>query len=102
MASEDFIKTYGLNLIAGRNFSGNDHDEWNTAIANETAMKLLGFTDPEKLIGNKIYLWDSEPEIIGVIKDYHQESLKENVPPLILVFDKGITNKKLKSHEGNC
>jgi putative ABC transport system permease protein len=91
MASEDFIKTYGLNLIAGRNFSGNDHDEWNTAIANETAMKRLGFTDPEKLIGNKVYLWDSEPEIIGVIKDYHQESLKEDVPPLILVFDKGIT-----------
>lgn len=91
MASEDFITTYGLSLIAGRNFSGADKDEWNTVLVNETAMRQLGFSDPEKLLGHKIYLWDSEPEVIGVIKDYHHQSLKSNIPPLVVVFDKGIT-----------
>jgi putative ABC transport system permease protein len=54
---------------------------------NETAMKRLGITDPEKIIGQRMYLWGDTPEIIGVIKDYHQESLKQSVNPLVLVYD---------------
>lgn len=91
MTDEDFIETYGLTIKEGRNFSGNLHDEWKTVLVNETAMKLLGFTEPGKIIGKKIYLWDAEPEIIGVFKDYHQQSLKVKVDPLILVYDKGIS-----------
>jgi putative ABC transport system permease protein len=90
MCNEDFIKTYGLTLVAGENFPDNDKDEWNTAIVNETAMRNLGFSDPEKLIGRKIYLWDSEPHVIGVVKDYHHQSLQEKIPPLILVYDKTV------------
>jgi putative ABC transport system permease protein len=55
-------------------------------------MKQLGFTAPGKIIGQKIHLWSDEPEIIGVIKDYHQQSLKVKVKPLILVYDKGISD----------
>jgi putative ABC transport system permease protein len=105
MTDESFIRAYGLSLIAGRNFSGNLNDQWRKAIVNETAMKLLGFTNPEKIIGQNMYLWSDTPEIIGVIKDYHQESLKQTVKPLVLVYDTEVsdfysvkieTNKSLK------
>ncbi len=92
MTDENFIDAFGLSLIKGRNFSGDLKDQWKSVIVNETAMKLLGFTEPEKLIGRKIYLWDDEPEIIGVIKDYHQESLKQIVKPLILVYDQRVSD----------
>ncbi len=87
MTDENFISTYGLSLLKGQNFSHNLKNQWKIAIVNETAMKQLGFTDPEKLIGKKMYLWSDTPEIIGVIKDYHQESLKQMVKPLVLVYD---------------
>ncbi|MEJ7646790.1 MAG: ABC transporter permease [Chryseolinea sp.] len=92
MTDENFIRTYGLSLIDGRNFSGNLNDQWNTAIVNETAMKLLGITDPVKIIGQSMHLWSDTPQIIGVIKDYHQESLKQPVKPLVLVYDTEVTD----------
>jgi putative ABC transport system permease protein len=91
MANEDFIATYGLDVIAGRNLSGADSEEWNSVIVNETSMRLLGFNEPEKILGHKIDIWGSEPEIIGVIKDYHHQSLKSRIPPVIIILDKGIT-----------
>lgn len=92
MTDENFIPAYGLSILTGRNFSGNPQDQWNTAIVNETAMKLLGITEPEKIIGQKMHLWGDTPEIIGVIKDYHQESLKQNIKPLVLVYDTEISD----------
>jgi putative ABC transport system permease protein len=92
MTDENFIRTYGLSLIEGRNFSGNLNDQWKTAIVNETAMNLLGITDPEKIIGQSMYLWSDTPQIIGVVKDYHQESLKQPVKPLVLVYDTEVTD----------
>ncbi len=91
MANEDFLTTYGLDLIAGHNFSGADREEWNSVIVNETGMRLLGFNEPEKILGHKIDIWGSQPEVIGVIKDYHHQSLKSIIPPLVIIFDKGIT-----------
>jgi putative ABC transport system permease protein len=61
-------------------------------LVNETAMKLLGFTDPEKIVGQKIYVWDAQLEIVGVVKNFHQESLRKNVDQLIFVCDTEISN----------
>lgn len=90
--SEDYPETLGMTLIAGRTFSRDFNDHWKTALVNETAMKLLGFTDPEKIIGQKIYVWDATLEIVGVIKDFHQESLKKNVDQLIFICDTEISD----------
>ena len=90
MSDEDFTEAYGMQLITGRTFSRDFNDHWKRALVNETAMKLLGFTDPEKIIGEKIYVWDSILEVVGVVKDYHQESLKKKVDQLIFVCDKEI------------
>ena len=102
MVNEDFIETYGMKLVAGRTFSQDFNEHWKSAMVNETAMKLLGFTDPEKAIGQKIHLWDATPEIVGVLKDYHQESLKKRVDQLIFVCDREIQDYysiKIKSEK---
>jgi putative ABC transport system permease protein len=83
---EDYLSTMGMELAAGRNFSPDMPTDSNAIIINETAAKLFGFEDP---IGKKVY-GDSnfnpqsgEPlptvTIIGVVKDFHFESLRQNI-----------------------
>ena len=90
LVDENFTDAHGMQVLKGRTFSRDFNDHWKTALVNETAMKLLGFSDPEKVIGQKIYVWDETLEIVGVLKDYHQESLKKKVDQLIFVCDTGI------------
>jgi putative ABC transport system permease protein len=92
MSDEDFPETYGMQLMAGRMFSREFNDHWNAALVNETAMQLFGYNDPEKIIGQKAFLWDDTIKIVGVLKNYHQESLKSKVDQLIFICDKEISN----------
>jgi putative ABC transport system permease protein len=91
-ANEDFIETFGIEVLAGRSFSREHNDHWRTALVNETAMKLLGFTDAQDIIGQKIYVFNDELEVVGVVKDFHQESLKKKVDQLIFVCDNEISD----------
>jgi len=90
VVDEDYRNTYGLQLLTGRWFSRDFNEHWKTALVNETAMHLLGFTDPEKIIGKRIYVWDGVLQIVGVVKDYHNESLKKEVDQLIFLYDREI------------
>lgn len=81
----DFIPAIGARLAAGRNFHGGfaRSDEF---VINNTAAKLLGYKSPEEAVGQRVS-WggpDDFATVIGVIEDYHQESLKEAVSPIIL------------------
>ena len=90
----DYIKTLGLQVIAGRDFSrsmGTDKDHaW---IINETAVKNLGFGTPEKALGQTLY-WNpwgaSNPDslkigqVIGVVKDFNYKSLYDRVETAVI------------------
>ena len=91
---KNFIKTYGLSLIAGRNFSDNDklypldnRIEPIPVIMNNKAIKLLGYNNPKDAINQLIYFKlgpsDRKGEIVGVLNNYHQRSLKNEYDPLI-------------------
>ncbi len=73
-----FIETLGIGLVAGRPFSRNFSSESSKIIINEKAANVLGFTDP---VGKTIRFWGQEREIIGVVQDFHYESLYEEVRP---------------------
>ncbi|MEQ9301975.1 MAG: ABC transporter permease [Cyclobacteriaceae bacterium] len=75
----DFLETLGMELIEGRAFSKDLNSEHEKLIFNETAIRLMGITDP---IGKKVNLWGDDREIIGVAKDFHFESLHEPITPL--------------------
>lgn len=82
----DYIPTLGIELEKGRNFSRSFGGDSTAIIINETAAKITGFDDP---IGKKIYTpADNNGQnilaytIIGVVKNFHYESLRQNIGPL--------------------
>ncbi len=68
---KDFIQTYGLSLVAGRNFS---NENPNQVILNQSTAKMLGYKTEQEAIGNKLM---SNFEIVGVVKDFHERSIHE-------------------------
>jgi predicted permease len=80
----DFTKTMNINLLDGRDFrAGNPADSTNYLI-NEAAAKLMGMTNP---VGQEIQFWPGKGQIIGLMKDFHINSLHQAITPLILAFD---------------
>jgi putative ABC transport system permease protein len=86
----DFIAAYGLQIIAGRAFDKNRPADSTGLVLNESAVKQFGFASAEAAIGQKLWIETLEKtpnEIIGVIKDYHQQSLQQRYTPFILFMD---------------
>ncbi|MEZ0483005.1 ABC transporter permease [Fibrella aquatica] len=83
----EFQQTFGARLVAGRWFSvkyGADAVSGQSVVINETAARLLGYASPAAAIGQRInYRMQSTPTIIGVLKDYHQLSLRKTIDPII-------------------
>ncbi len=79
----DYIDTYQLSILKGRSFSREYGSDEQSVLFNESAIRLMGFGKPEDAIGESIYFWGNNYKIIGVLKNYHQESLKENFDALI-------------------
>jgi putative ABC transport system permease protein len=79
----DFFKTMDLQLVAGRNFSrANPADITGSMIVNEELVKEYGWKDP---IGKRLP-GKYEQQVIGVVKDFHFESLHNKIQPLALVI----------------
>jgi putative ABC transport system permease protein len=79
----DFIKIYGMKVIAGRAFSKDyGTDSTKAIVINEATVKNLGYASPNDAIGKKFSQWGREGKIIGVVKDFHYRSLQQNVEPL--------------------
>ena len=80
----DYIKTYGLKLIAGRPFSKDFGSDKHSVIFNKKGIEQLGFNKPEEALGKKIDFWGDQYTIEGVTENFHQQSLREAYEPLIL------------------
>lgn len=82
---ENFLDNYGLKIVAGRQFRENfasDAAQQNI-ILNETAARIIGFETPEAAIGQKVTYSDGDLTVVGVMKDYHQESLRNDYDPIV-------------------
>jgi putative ABC transport system permease protein len=82
---EDFIETFDLIVNGGRNFSQSFKDEEKSVLLNEAALRMIGYTEPEKVTGEQILVYGDTLSVVGVIKDYHHQSLKNKVEPLIFI-----------------
>ncbi len=81
--SANYLDFYQINLLSGRNFSeDNVNDYHSSVIVNEKLANILGFTS-EEAVSQQIE-FDGTKDIIGVISDFHQESLKKETAPLLL------------------
>ncbi len=81
-----YLETFGIKLVRGRNFSPDIESDKEAKIINETAFKSLGWTDlKDRRL--KIGGGGKEVQVIGVVEDYHYQSLKRAVQPVILHYN---------------
>lgn len=85
---QDYFKTMGLEIDKGRNFSREFGSDSTGIIINETTAKLSGHANP---VGQKIYTLDDNQQvisynIIGVVKNFHYETLRNNIGPLCFIL----------------
>ena len=90
MIDFDYIHTYGLELVAGRDFDRSRPTDSIALILNQAAVTQFGFESDEAAIDERIILEvtpDKRNHIIGVVKNYHQQSLRKDYTPIILFMD---------------
>jgi putative ABC transport system permease protein len=86
-ADYDFIPTYGVHMAAGRNFSRDYGTDTSNFIINEAAVKAIGWKSPQEAVGKNFrYGFMDNGHIIGVMSDFHFESLHQTIAPLILIM----------------
>jgi len=79
----DFFRTFEMSLSAGRNLSDEMGTDTSAVIINEAAAQALGWQDP---LGKEIRVLESpyRARVVGVVKDFHFQSLHEKIAPLVL------------------
>ncbi len=78
----NFLDLYGIKLLAGLKPL---NDSINEYVVNETCMELLGFKNPQDIIGQTVKVDDKNIPIVGVMKDFNQRSLRSKIDPLAFV-----------------
>jgi putative ABC transport system permease protein len=82
----DFIPTYEIQMAAGRNFSRDFGTDSSSFIINESAVKALGWKSAQYAIGRDFKYGGTRGHIVGVIKDFHFESMHQSIVPIILLI----------------
>lgn len=78
----DFLSTMKMEVIEGRDFM---NDDANAMVINQAAMKKFGWTSFE---GKQIKFWGKQYQVVGVVNDFHNESLKNEIRPSGIAIDK--------------
>lgn len=78
----DYVPTFELAIVAGRNFSREFGTDRQGALINEATAKVLEFNDPEEAINQLVQLGGDTLKILGVLANYHQMSLKNQPAPM--------------------
>jgi putative ABC transport system permease protein len=101
IGDHDYIKTLGLRIVAGRDFSREMATDVNEAfLINETAVREFGFGTPQEAIG-RLVNWNEwlpvdprnpvkQGRVIGVVQDFHYNSLHEMVSPVVIQLYPGV------------
>ncbi len=85
---EEFVPLYKIKMAAGRSFSKDfPTDKGGSFILNETAVRLLGWQDPARAVGEKFAYGQLRGNIIGVARDFNFESLHKQIPPVVLFMN---------------
>jgi ABC-type antimicrobial peptide transport system permease subunit len=89
VADFDFIETMKIDLVAGRPFAKEfPGDRGRAFLVNEEVPKLMGL-GPAEAVGRRFSFMGVDGTIVGVMKDYHFQSLRNAVEPLAVVLDPG-------------
>ena len=105
---QHFLDTYEIDIVAGEGFRegmvtvlSRDSVTKGYYIVNEAATKAMGYLKPEQAVGTKIGYGPSEGRIVGVMKDFHFESLHSSIVPMLIMNTDNFSRLSLKIKEGN-
>ncbi|MCI0750289.1 MAG: ABC transporter permease [Flammeovirgaceae bacterium] len=82
IGDRNYIKLYGLNLLAGT--TQQETDTINQLVVNEAFIKSIGIQDAHEAIGKTVQIWDVNAPIVGVVQDFHTQSLENKIEPVAL------------------
>ncbi len=82
----NYVEMLKLKLLAGRSFSETMMDDYSKVLVNEEALAKLRIKEPREALGVRITFWRDTFEIIGVLKNYHHESLRKEILPMVFRF----------------
>ncbi|MCW3119419.1 MAG: FtsX-like permease family protein [Chitinophagaceae bacterium] len=82
----DFISTFGMPLAAGRFFSRNYGTDTLNYVLNQSAVKAIGWKTEREAIGKDFKYGGTSGHIIGVLKDFHFESMHQQITPMVLIM----------------
>ncbi|MBL7827249.1 MAG: ABC transporter permease [Saprospiraceae bacterium] len=90
----DFVPTYGIPLAAGRSFSREFlTDTTHAWLLNESAVRAIGWKTPDEAIGKRLnYGGRTDCFVVGVLKDFHFESLHQDILPMIFYIPRNTRN----------
>jgi putative ABC transport system permease protein len=89
IADYNFINTFQMKIVKGRNFSKEFSTDSSACLINETLAAKIGWDNP---IGKK--LWNKRYTVIGVIKDFHPISVYNRIPPYLLTAQNDQVNRE--------
>ncbi|MCM1516902.1 MAG: ABC transporter permease [Paraprevotella sp.] len=89
----DYLALYAPKVLCGRTFSENYGNELNRVVVNEEAIRVLGYSSPEESLGKQLAMEVLEEplEIIGVVENFHQQSLSEPYKPIIFFMKERVS-----------
>ncbi|GAB3693334.1 ABC transporter permease [Spirosoma flavus] len=87
--SYDYIKTMGITLLDGRDFSPDYSTDTTNYLINEASARKMGYKNP---VGKEMTMWNRKGKIIGLMKDFHYNSLHSAIEPLILRLQRGVVD----------
>ena len=98
---ENYLGTIGIKLLSGRNFSKEMATDSSAIIVNEAFVKIFGEKDPLNKTVYRFSYGKQPYHIIGVMKDFHFESLRDKISPAVLVFgkDNGALSARIKTSD---
>jgi putative ABC transport system permease protein len=88
----DFIPAFGLNMVAGRNFSKDFPSDEQGILLNEIAARLLGFDDPASAVNERIFSGGDTAKVIGIVANYHHQGLQKAIDPMVFRLRPGNRN----------
>ncbi|RYF75963.1 MAG: FtsX-like permease family protein, partial [Cytophagaceae bacterium] len=83
-ASYDFVKTLHITLKEGREFSPTFRTDTAGFLLNEAAVELMHLKNP---VGQPLSLWGKNGRVIGIMKNFHLQSLHHSIEPLLVYYD---------------
>ncbi|MFC5624240.1 ABC transporter permease [Algoriphagus winogradskyi] len=92
--AHNFLDTYGIPIVAGRDFNFNlASDSTEAFVLNEAAIREIGWSSPEEAIGKKFLYGDRRGFVTGVMKNFHFESLHQPIVPIVFMISQDRNNQ---------